>query len=142
MCVPILGFPTPSPLPLSLAGVLGGPLGAAFLGPMDGVAGLAGWRWLFIIEGAATIALALALPWIVPETVGSATWLTPDEKKEAAAGLTQAARAKGVPVPETGMEAHDGGATDHETLREAFAGGFRILTVPQVREARERVINA
>lgn len=33
---------------------------------MDGVHGIAGWRWLFIIEGVATIGLAIVFGILLP----------------------------------------------------------------------------
>ncbi|CAN9144423.1 unnamed protein product [Alternaria alternata] len=44
-----------------LSGAFGGLLAGAITGGMEGTAGLRGWRWLFIVEGAATIrAIAIA----------------------------------------------------------------------------------
>jgi MFS family permease len=43
----------------SLANMFGGVLGAGVLGNLNGAHGIAGWRWLFIIEGAITIGVAL-----------------------------------------------------------------------------------
>jgi MFS family permease len=111
--------------------VIGGPLGAALLS-MHGVGGQPGWRWVFLLEGAATVALAACLPCLVPETVGAASWLTPAEKEAAAAGLVSAARGAGVPPPETGVAAHDGPASDHLPLLPTLAVAFRILRVPQI----------
>jgi MFS family permease len=43
----------------SLANMFGGLLGAGILGNLNGAHGIAGWRWLFIIEGVITIGIAL-----------------------------------------------------------------------------------
>jgi len=43
----------------SIANMFGGLLGAGVLGNLNGVHGIAGWRWLFIIEGVITIGIAL-----------------------------------------------------------------------------------
>ena len=62
------------------AAVLGGPLAAAILS-MDGVARLAGWRWLFLFEGVPPIAAAV---WILrlPESPATARFLSPAERVE------------------------------------------------------------
>lgn len=140
------------PLMLTLtlvSSVVGGPLGAAILGPMQGVAGLASWRWLFIIEGGVTVIIAACLPLWVPETVGDARWLSGEEREAAAADLVSAALAAGVPVPATGGGRRSGQA-DTATLPPHLAAAaadadahddsvsamlrdaLRILTVPEI----------
>jgi MFS family permease len=44
----------------SLANMFGGLLGAGILGNLNGSHGIAGWRWLFIIEGVITVGIALS----------------------------------------------------------------------------------
>jgi MFS family permease len=44
----------------SLANMFGGLLGAGILGNLHGALGHSGWRWLFIIEGAVTCAVAIS----------------------------------------------------------------------------------
>lgn len=63
----------------ALAGSFGGLLAAA-LAKMDGVAGLPGWSWIFIIEGIATVFAGCFCWWMVydwPETAG---FLSPEER--------------------------------------------------------------
>ncbi|KAH0359256.1 MFS general substrate transporter, partial [Aureobasidium melanogenum] len=59
-----------------MAGAFGGLLGSAIMGGMDGKAGLAAWRWLFIIEGTATIPIAFAAAFILPNYPDTTKWLT------------------------------------------------------------------
>lgn len=64
-------------VPLSTA--IGAPIGGLLL-KLDGVAGLAGWQWLFIVEGVPTVLLGLfVLRWLTdrPE---HASWL-PEEQR-------------------------------------------------------------
>ncbi|KAH0032978.1 MFS general substrate transporter, partial [Aureobasidium melanogenum] len=63
-----------------MAGAFGGLLGSAIMGGMDGKAGLAAWRWLFIIEGTATIPIAFAAAFILPDYPDTTKWLTEQEK--------------------------------------------------------------
>lgn len=48
---------------------------------MDGIGGYAGWRWIFILEGLATICLALLAAAVLPESLASAKFLTEEEKE-------------------------------------------------------------
>ncbi|PVH76884.1 MFS general substrate transporter [Cadophora sp. DSE1049] len=48
---------------------------------LDGVRGLAGWRWLFILEGVITFAVALAGFVLLPDTPSTTRWLTPEERE-------------------------------------------------------------
>ncbi|KZW00972.1 MFS general substrate transporter [Exidia glandulosa HHB12029] len=54
---------------------------------MDGVGGLDGWAWIFIIEGLMTVVLGVLIAFILPATVSSARYLTPDEKVAVANAL-------------------------------------------------------
>lgn len=65
-----------------LSGIVGSLLCYA-ISYMDGVRGLSAWRWVFIIEGCATVILAGAIFWILPDfpkSPRSNSWLTPREQ--------------------------------------------------------------
>lgn len=47
---------------------------------MDGVGGYASWRWLFIIEGAATIVAAFPAYWLLPNYPSTTPWLSETER--------------------------------------------------------------
>ncbi|BBN18171.1 MFS transporter, ACS family, DAL5 transporter family protein [Marchantia polymorpha subsp. ruderalis] len=68
------------------AGAFGGLL-AAGLAQLDGAGGLAGWAWIFIPEGLATVVAGLASFWMVPDFPDSATFLTQDERDRTIARL-------------------------------------------------------
>ncbi|CAG8937251.1 unnamed protein product [Penicillium salamii] len=53
-----------------LGNAFGGLLAVAIL-KLDGVHGLEGWRWLFLVEGVATIGLAIILVFILPNSLKS-----------------------------------------------------------------------
>lgn len=48
---------------------------------MDGVGGLAGWRWIFILEGIATVLAGFIATLILPTDISSAKFLTEAEKQ-------------------------------------------------------------
>lgn len=64
----------------SLAGAFSGLL-AYIISHMDGMAGLEGWRWIFLIEGAFTVFCGLFVPFTLPDSPHTARLFTPEEKK-------------------------------------------------------------
>lgn len=48
---------------------------------MDGVGGLAGWRWIFILEGIATVMVALIAAVFMPADIASAKFFNEAERK-------------------------------------------------------------
>ena len=64
-----------------LAGILGSPVSGAILG-MHGWAGLAGWQWLFLLEGIPAVALGVVVLLVLPNGPSKARWLSPEEKNE------------------------------------------------------------
>ncbi|OJD34527.1 mfs transporter [Diplodia corticola] len=62
-----------------LAGGFGGLLAYA-LAKMDGVGGYSGWRWIFIIEGLATVAIGAISKWWVPDWPETAGFLNDEER--------------------------------------------------------------
>jgi MFS transporter, ACS family, tartrate transporter len=71
-------------VPLSF--VIGGPVSSLILG-MDGLAGLRGWQWLFLMEGLPAFLLAFAVLKFLPDRPARASWLTKGEKDTVAARL-------------------------------------------------------
>lgn len=64
----------------SLAGAFSGLLAFA-ISKMDGVAGLGGWRWIYILEGALTVLTAAAVLFFLPDSPESVSWLDHKEKR-------------------------------------------------------------
>ncbi|KAH7397446.1 major facilitator superfamily domain-containing protein [Pyrenochaeta sp. MPI-SDFR-AT-0127] len=72
-----------------LSGAFGGLLAGAITGGMEGTSGLRGWRWLFIIEGVATIVWAIAASFILLDFPANTKRLTDRERKIAIARLRE-----------------------------------------------------
>jgi ACS family tartrate transporter-like MFS transporter len=62
-----------------LSGVIGGPLSGALLS-LNGVAGLAGWQWLFLVEGLPAVLLGVIVLVYLTDRPESAHWLAPAER--------------------------------------------------------------
>lgn len=68
-------------LGVSLANIIGAPLGGLLL-TMDGVGGLHGWQWMFIVEGVPACFLAIAVWKLLPNKPSEAKFLTLEEGKD------------------------------------------------------------
>ena len=79
---------------VALAGVIGGPLSGWILRDTNGVAGLAGWQWMFLIEGIPSIITGFFLLRYLDDKVEDAKWLTDAEKREVIALLQKEAGTK------------------------------------------------
>ncbi|KAE8147460.1 MFS general substrate transporter [Aspergillus avenaceus] len=67
-----------------LSGAFSGLIAAGITDNMEGKGGLRAWRWLFIIEGAITIAVAFSSIFILPNFPRTTSWLSEEEKELAA----------------------------------------------------------
>ncbi|KAI0187434.1 major facilitator superfamily domain-containing protein [Xylaria flabelliformis] len=63
----------------SIAGAFSGLLAFA-IAKLDGVGGLEGWRWIFILEGIATVVVAVASFFLLYDFPETATFLTEEER--------------------------------------------------------------
>lgn len=83
---------------LPVSGIIGGPLAGWIMTATDGVHGLKGWQYLFLIEGLPAIALGVFAYFFIARDPEHATWLSNSEraalKKEIADG---SARTEGQP---------------------------------------------
>lgn len=62
-----------------ISNALGAPVSGMLLG-LEGVAGLRGWQWLYIIEGIPAIVLGLITPFVMTDRPEHAKWLKPEER--------------------------------------------------------------
>ncbi|AXK63607.1 MFS transporter [Burkholderia sp. IDO3] len=65
---------------LYLAGMIAGPVSGAILTYFDGVAGLSGWQWLFIVEGLPSSALGFVALRYLDDRPDDARWLSDADK--------------------------------------------------------------
>ena len=65
---------------IPMAGVIGGPLSGWIITAFDGMNGLAGWKWLFILEAIPSIFLGLMVLLYLNDKISDASWLTAQEK--------------------------------------------------------------
>jgi MFS transporter, ACS family, tartrate transporter len=65
---------------LPLAFVIGSPVSGLLL-ELDGLGGLHGWQWMFILEGLPACVLAFVVLRMLPDGPAQAAWLSQDEKQ-------------------------------------------------------------
>jgi ACS family tartrate transporter-like MFS transporter len=61
------------------AGVIGSPISGALL-QLEGTSGLAGWQWLFLLEGFPAVLMGFIVLLLLPNRPRDARWLSPDEQ--------------------------------------------------------------
>jgi sugar phosphate permease len=74
---------------LPVAAIVGGVASGAIIEHFGGLAGLSGWRWMFIVEGVPALVLGVITWWTLSDSPEAARWLTPDEKGAVARALAQ-----------------------------------------------------
>jgi sugar phosphate permease len=89
----------------SLAGVVGAELARVLL-KLEGVAGLHGWQWLFLLEGLPTFLMGFSVLWVLKDKPDDAAWLSAEEKQWLDAELER--------------DREQGGANTHHKLADAF----------------------
>ena len=76
-------------IPVSIG--VGAPVSTALLG-LNGVFGLAGWKWLFLAEAAPAVLLGIAVLFFLTDRPGVANWLAADEKQWLSAVMAEEQR--------------------------------------------------
>src|SRR4030095_1497383 len=64
----------------AIAGVIGGPVSGLLL-KMDGIGGLSGWQWLFLLEGLPAVVLGFVTLAYLPNDPKAVAWLSAEEKE-------------------------------------------------------------
>ncbi|RKL44041.1 hypothetical protein BFJ70_g4350 [Fusarium oxysporum] len=64
-----------------IAPALGGIMAGAIVKGLEGVRGIPGWRWLFIVEGALTVFCGFGLYFLLPDYPRDARYFSPDQRR-------------------------------------------------------------
>jgi MFS family permease len=81
------------------AGLISGPVSGYLLQNMNGVHGLRGWQWMFLLEGLPTVLLGIATYLLLVDRPSDARWLSAFEKDAIARDLAE--KSRGVPSQTT-----------------------------------------
>jgi D-galactonate transporter len=66
---------------VAIAGVIGGPLSGWILQSFSGAGGLAGWQWLFVLEGLPSVLIGIWVIFYLDDSIVKSAWLSDSEKK-------------------------------------------------------------
>ncbi|MEN0106503.1 MAG: MFS transporter [Pseudomonas sp.] len=73
---------------IPVSGLLGGPFSGWILNHFAaGQGGLAGWQWMFLIQGLPTVALGVLAFFLLCDNAESARWLSPEQRARVAADI-------------------------------------------------------
>ena len=65
---------------IAVAGVIGNPLSGQVMDSLSGTLGLAGWKWLFLVEGIPSVLVGVWVIFRLDSSIDEARWLEHDEK--------------------------------------------------------------
>lgn len=88
---------------IPVSGAIGGPLSGWIMQSFGGLHGLAGWQWMFLIEGLASLVVGIVAFFVLQDRIDTVKWLSDDEKRLLTADL-----------------AADAGTRAHHSVREVF----------------------
>ncbi len=66
---------------IAATSVVGAPLSGWILKSLTGTGGLAGWKWLFLLEGIPSVVMGIWTLFYLSDSIGRSRWLTDDEKR-------------------------------------------------------------
>jgi D-galactonate transporter len=66
---------------IPVAGIFGNPLSGWIMNTFDGLSGLEGWQWMFVIEAIPALIIGVVTLFYLDNSVRSATWLDESEKQ-------------------------------------------------------------
>jgi sugar phosphate permease len=76
----------------AFAGLIGAPVSGMILGHLEGVMGIRGWHWLFMLGGLPCILLGLVVLRQLKDRIEDAHWLSPAEQQTLSAHVSSPAR--------------------------------------------------
>jgi MFS family permease len=73
---------------IAVSGVIGNPVSGWIMDRLSGLWGLAGWQWLFLIEGLPSLIVGIWVIWFLDSGIKDAKWLNEEEKALLVANIT------------------------------------------------------
>ncbi|MGZ3272174.1 MAG: MFS transporter [Caulobacteraceae bacterium] len=74
---------------IPVSSILGNPLSGWVMDATNGLSGVAGWKWMFIVEAAPAVLIGVAVLFYLDNSIAAARWLDPQEKRVLEAALAE-----------------------------------------------------
>ena len=74
---------------IPVSSILGNPLSGWVMDAMNHLGGVAGWKWMFLVEAAPAVLIGIAVLFYLDNTIAAAKWLAPDEKRVLEAAIAE-----------------------------------------------------
>lgn len=84
---------------MPLSGMIGSPVSGYIMTAFDGYHRMAGWQWMFILEGIPSLTMGLLVYFVLTDTPATAAWLTAEERSRLLDELDAEENAKRGKVP-------------------------------------------
>jgi MFS family permease len=91
----------------AVAGVISGPLSGMLMTVLHGIHGLAGWRWMLLLEALPSVLVGVMIFVWLPDSPGQADWLSSADRERLLSDLAASAPA---PVHHAGLRKADAGS--------------------------------
>jgi MFS family permease len=79
---------------IPVSSILGNPLSGWVMDAMNGLSGVAGWKWMFIVEAAPAVLIGAAALLYLDNGIASAKWLNAEEKRVLQAAIAEDTRSQ------------------------------------------------
>lgn len=79
---------------IAFSGIVGNPISGLIMDSFSGALHLAGWQWLFLLEGIPSVLIGVWVLFYLDSSIGEAKWLADEEKALLLANLQQESRGK------------------------------------------------
>lgn len=79
---------------IPVSSIFGNPLSGWVMDAMNHLYGVAGWKWMFIVEAAPAVLIGIAVLFYLDNSIAAAKWLDPDEKRVLAEAIAHDAKAQ------------------------------------------------
>ena len=79
-------------LALPIAGIIGNPISGLIMSGLNGVQGLEGWQWLFLLEGLPSVLMGIVAFFYLTDRPKDARWLSSEERESITRSVEQEKR--------------------------------------------------